>query len=140
MRRLILAAALCCAGGLAPAFAQDANGRYVMQSTPEGFLKMDSRTGAVSQCARQGDAYQCRLVPDERNAMQEEIDRLRRENADLRGRIAGQGIAPPAAPAPGQATPALPPDSEVERALSIMERFIRRFRDIMREDPGDQKL
>ena len=127
--------------------AQDANGRFAMTPTPEGFLKLDSRTGVVSQCLRQCASYECRLIPDERAALQDEIDRLTRENAELKSRAAGlsppsTGTTPPKPgdPAPGAPQQSLPSDTEVDRALSIMERVIRRFKDIIREDGSSRPL
>ena len=127
-------------GGAGRADAQDANGRYSMAPTTDGYLKLDSRTGAVTHCQREGAAYRCTLVPDERNALQDEIDRLSRENAQLKDRLAAAGgnsaSPPPAAGAPPPSS--LPSEEEVDRALSLMERFLRRFRDVMKE-PEDGK-
>src|SRR5690349_8632685 len=71
--------------------AEDMDGRYRMSPTPEGFLKLDSRSGVVSECKRGQDGYQCRLVPDEHNALQAEIDRLARENSALKEQLAKAG-------------------------------------------------
>jgi hypothetical protein len=134
-------AALAIACG--PALAQDSAGRFTMSPTPEGFLKLDSRNGVVSECRKQGDGYQCRLVPDEREALQGEVDRLTRENADLRDRLAKAGQAVPSGPqaAPKDA-PKVPSDEEMDRALGMMEKFIRRFMAIIREQggPGDKPI
>src|SRR3712207_9293641 len=69
-----------------PAGAEDGNGRYRLSPTPDGYLKLNSRSGAVSECKRGPDGYRCRLVPDEQAALQAEIDRLAKENAALRDR------------------------------------------------------
>src|SRR4051795_7668827 len=37
--------------------AEDGDGRYRLSPTPEGFLKLDSRSGAVSACKRGPDGY-----------------------------------------------------------------------------------
>jgi hypothetical protein len=137
--RLCLAATavLLAVGG--PARAQDAPGRYSMSPTPEGFLKLDSRTGVVSDCRKTGDAYQCRLVPDEREALQGEVDRLTRENGELRDRLAKSGE--PAVPGPqARDAPKVPSDEEVDRALGMMEKFIRRFMAIIREQGGEKPI
>jgi hypothetical protein len=136
---LSLAAGLL-AGSGTMAGAQDTgvNGRYVMSPTSEGFLKLDSRTGEVSECKRQASGFQCTLVADERTALQGEIDQLSRENASLRETLAKNGVTPPAAsapPAPGAATPGTPSDRDFEHAMDLMERFLRRFMSIVREEP-----
>jgi hypothetical protein len=119
------------------ALAEDADGRYRMLPTAEGFLKLDTRSGAVSECKRGPDGYQCRLVPDEQRALQAEIDRLAGENAALKEQLAKTG--PPLPERPGERTktsPILPCDEEIDRALGYMEKFLRRFMGILRDETG----
>ena len=119
------------------ALAEDADGRYRMFPTAEGFLKLDTRSGAVSECKRGPDSYQCRLVPDEQRALQAEIDQLAKENADLRDQLTKAG--PPLPERPGESTkpsPILPRDEEVDRALGYMEKFLRRLMGILRDETG----
>lgn len=127
--RLIVIACLT-AAGLPAAGAQEQGSRFALSPTSDGYLLLDSASGAVSECKRDSAGYQCRLVPDERRALQDEIDRLSGENRDLRERLGRQAEA---APESGARTP-VPPDEEVDRALGVMEKFIRRFMSIMRED------
>lgn len=123
-----------------PALAQEGAGRFTMSPTPEGFLKLDSRNGVVSECRKQGDGYQCRLVPDEREALQNEVDRLTRENGELRDKLARAGEpVPPGAQAAPKDAPKVPSDEEMDRALGMMEKFIRRFMAIIREQGGPEK-
>src|SRR3954452_153921 len=84
------------------ALAEDADGRYRMFPNSEGFLKLDTRSGAISECRRGPDSYQCRLVPDEQTALQAEIDRLAGENAVLKEQLAKAG--PPLPERPGEST------------------------------------
>src|SRR3954452_9852637 len=117
--------------------AEDLDGRDRLSPTPEGFLKLDSRSGAVSACKRGPEGDQCRLVPDEQSALQAEIDRLAQENAALREQLATVG--PPLPERPGESTkpsPVLPRDDQIDRALGFMERFLRRFVGILREETG----
>lgn len=111
------------AGG---AFAQD--GRYTLVPAGNAFLKLDTRTGIVSRCSEETGAMVCKLVPDDRDALQTEIDRL---NTRLQAGAAGP--APTDKKVDGSA---LPSDAEVDRAFDLMDRAIRRFRDILREEDG----
>ena len=119
--------------------AEDGDGRYRLSPTPDGYLKLDSRSGAVSECMRGPDGYQCRLVPDEQAALQAEIDRLAKENAVLREQLAKADAPLPERPGessrPDKA-PVLPREDEVDRALGFIEKLLRRFMSILREETG----
>jgi hypothetical protein len=132
----IVLAASAFALGIAGVAAQDHDGRFTMVPTSDGFLRLDGRTGLVSQCMKRESGFRCEVVPDERHALQDEIDRLGRENADLRSRLGA--ASPSSGGATGKPVPSLPSDAELDRALSLMERVLRRFKDIMRE-PQDGK-
>src|SRR4051794_11289207 len=69
-----------------PALAGDEDGRHRMLPTADRFLKLDTRSGAVSECRPAPDGYQCRLVPHDQLALQAEIDRLAGENSALKER------------------------------------------------------
>jgi hypothetical protein len=118
----------------APALAETAPpapaeaGRFSMSPTEGGFLRLDRETGAVSFCSVSQGLSQCRVSADERSALEVEIERLRRENAELKTRL-GEAPRPPAAG---------PSEEEFERALSFTERFMRRMLRLFREEgpPG----
>lgn len=121
-----------------PAFAQQAqpsgdesqNGRYTMTPAPNGFLRMDTRTGAVSLCTLREGNVACTTSADERGALEAEIGRLAKENAGLRERLAEVTQRGPAA----RLHDALPNDEEMNKALGLAETFMRRMMRIMRED------
>ena len=60
-------------------------GRFTMQQVDTGVIRMDTQTGAISMCKKQGagDQWSCESLPDERKALQLEVDRLTKENAEL---------------------------------------------------------
>jgi hypothetical protein len=76
MRLLALAVTLLLAD-LAVASAQTAtpdsdNGRYSFHPVADGVLRLDTRTGEISQCSRSDASWVCKVVPDERSALEME--------------------------------------------------------------------
>lgn len=90
---LAVAATVVVTGSVAAstAHAQSApdtdNGRYTLSPVADGFLRLDTRTGVVSTCTSKG-GWVCRVVPDERAALDTEIGRLQSENAKLKEQLA----------------------------------------------------
>ena len=85
MRGLLLSLALGLLV-LAPVHAQEDralsdNGRFTMTPASNGFLRLDTRTGSVSLCTVVNGAAECRMAADDRAALLDEIDRLRKEAA-----------------------------------------------------------
>ena len=121
---LLVATLVVATGAPGHAFAQEQ--RYQMQRTDEGFVRMDMRTGEVSNCLERGDQIVCRMAADERSALMTKIDELETRIAALEeGRGAPSG---------------LPTDDEMDRALGLMERFMRGFVGIVRDldEPGNR--
>ena len=136
--RSISAALFLSAFVASPVFAEEANGRYALAPVEGGIAKLDTRTGAVSECHRAGEAMNCVLIPDERQKLQDEIDRLTRENSQLKAQLGSNN--PPSGGDTVKPSPSLPSDAELERALSLMDRFLRRFKDIIREQDDGTRL
>lgn len=111
-----------------PALAQ-APGRYSFQPMDGGLMRLDTETGQVSHCTKTGESYACRSVADDRAALQEEIDRLRRENEELR---AGKG---PSVTGKLQ----LPSEEDIDKAMGLFEKMMRRvLRTFKEEAPGGE--
>ena len=72
-----------------PAAAQTIvrEGRYAMVPVEDGFLRLDTGTGAVSRCTGEIGRLTCRILPDERLAYEAEIDRLVESIDELEGRV-----------------------------------------------------
>src|ERR1700758_4681374 len=89
----LMAIAFSCAA-LASAAADSApdteNGRYTLSQTADGFVRLDTRTGAVSTCTNSGNGWACYAVPDERKAMDDAIGRLQAENEKLKAQLAAR--------------------------------------------------
>jgi hypothetical protein len=108
------------------------NGRYRFNPVADGVLRLDTRTGQVSACSRSDAGWACKLVPDERSALETEIARLQGENAGLKKELLARGPPIPAGPGPSPAKPSepelkLPSDAEVDKMISFLEKAWRRL-------------
>ncbi len=83
----------CGAVGFGGARAESApdseNGRYALLSVLDGIIRLDTRSGSVSNCSDTGTGWACYAVPDERDALDAEIGRLQSENEKLKGATGG---------------------------------------------------
>jgi hypothetical protein len=135
--RALLCAAVCLA---IPARAENQApvaseaGRYAMTPTEGGFLRLDTLSGSVSFCTVKDGNSLCRASADEKAALEAEISRLRRENAELRNSLSGTATAQP------KGSSNLPSEEELERTLSMTERFLRRMLKVFREEaPAERR-
>jgi hypothetical protein len=94
------------------------NGRYSFNPVADGVLRLDTRTGQVSECSRSDAGWACKLVPDERSALEIEIARLQNENERLKKELLARGPPIPGGPGPSPAKPSeelkLPSDADVD--------------------------
>ena len=122
------------------------NGRYALSSTPDGVLRLDTRTGAVSTCSNTGAGWACYAVPDERAALDAEIGRLQADNEKLRKELASREPTvagkieepmpksdslkksePKIAEGERKIEIPLPSDRDMDRMMSFLERAWRRL-------------
>jgi hypothetical protein len=91
---LFFATAVCCLAGIGFASADPMpdteNGRYALSPAGDGVIRLDTRTGTVSNCNSSPAGWACYAVPDERAAMDTEIGRLQAENEKLKAQLASR--------------------------------------------------
>jgi hypothetical protein len=144
------AALLFWLGGIAAGAAQSMpateNGRYALSPVPDGVVRLDSRTGAVSTCSNSGAGWACYEVPDERAALDAEIGRLEADNEKLRAELAAREPTvtgkvdealpktdslkkpePKAAEGERKIEIPLPSDRDMDRMMSFLEQAWRRL-------------
>jgi hypothetical protein len=127
-----------------PAIADDATpdsagGRYVFNKAADGFVRLDTQTGGVALCSQKTVGWACEAAPEDRAVLENEIARLRTENAALKKDILSRGLPlppgatpePPVAQngAPQNAEPKLrlPSDADIDRMAAFVDRFWHRF-------------
>lgn len=74
-----------------------ADGRYTLQAVPDGIVRLDTRTGAMSLCKREEAGWACHEMPDDR------------------------GASPRAGPQQSR----VPSDEEIDRAVDAMDHIMR---------------
>jgi len=132
-----------------PAFADDAppdtvNGRYIFSKIADGqagsYLRLDTQTGEVAECSQRSVGWACAAAPEDRAVLENEIARLRSENAALKKDILSRGLPlPPGAmpeavgqsgePQNSASNLRLPSDADIDRMMSIVGRLWHRFVD-----------
>ena len=121
------------------------NGRFALSPVPDGVVRLDTRTGAVTTCSDKGNGWACTIVPDERAAYDAKIGRLLKDNAALKTELAQRESSVPgksdeALPkqdtlkprADGERTLEipLPSDKDIDRAMSFVESAWRKLVDM----------
>lgn len=119
--------------GNAPPPSSDA--RYSFHKVADGFLRLDRQTGAVALCSQQPVGWACVAAPEDRAVLENEIERLRKENAALKRDLLSRGLPlppgtlpePPAVDNGGGITIRLPDNADIARALAFLGRMWRNF-------------
>jgi hypothetical protein len=133
-----LAAAVLIAPVRADAPAPDTEGgRYVFSKQADGFLRLDTQSGAVSLCSERPVGWACQAAPEDRAVLENEIARLQSENAALKkvllthGLSLPPGMAPEAPGAANEPTLRLPSDADIDRAMAFVGQVWQRFMDAL---------
>jgi len=115
-------------GLAATATAQDAD-RYQLEQKGDTFVRLDKQTGQISTCTDQSGQLVCRMAADDRDAFDDEVNRLRDQVDSLEQRVTALET--------GQSSKALPSEEEFDLTMSYMQRFFRGFLEIVKEFDRD---
>lgn len=112
-------------------------GRYTITPAGDGFLRLDSATGAVSICDQKSGGWTCASVADDVSALKQEIDRLARETEELRDRLVKAEASLKATGRGKEPSPAGPsfyiPGLEVDQITDFVTKLIRHLQDMVRD-------
>lgn len=124
------------AGGFSgTALAQNTQ-RFQMERTDGGFMIMDTQTGTTSFCRERSGEFVCNATGEEKST-ENEMALLRKKVTELEARIE--------ALEDGRSSGLnIPSETEFEQTLNFMERFFRRFVDIVKgleaeDSPREQR-
>ncbi len=128
-----------------PALAEDAlpdaaGGRYTFNTTADGVVRLDAKTGEVALCSPRSVGWACQAAPEDRSAFESEIARLRGENAALKQSLLDHGLPLPSGTLPeppgasahdhdNDITIHLPDNADIDRAVAYVDRLWRNFVD-----------
>jgi hypothetical protein len=147
---LVAASAVLALPAYAQTMPESENGRFTFNQVGDQMLRLDTRTGTVSLCARKDATWSCAAVPDERSALESEIARLQRENGALKKEMIARGLSLPNTVTGLPANPndqrelqlkvPLPSDAEIDRVMNAFEKMWRRIVDIVQKTPPGDKI
>ena len=86
-----LFAALATLAFIGAALAQEArpgSGRYAIEPSIDGFIRLDTTSGAVSHCSRREGVWHCDVIVDDTTGLSAQIEKLTAEVARLVGEVA----------------------------------------------------
>ncbi|MDX8444089.1 hypothetical protein [Mesorhizobium captivum] len=126
LQHILIPAALCSLVA-ASAYSQETD-RYRLEKSGNGYVRMDTQTGAMSICEERSGQLVCKMAADQRAAFQEEIDRLQSSVKALDERVAKLENTPSA-----RLESNLPSEEDFNKTMSYMERFFRSFMDIVKD-------
>ena len=130
IRSLCLAFVLFAAS---PCYAGEDPGRYIMTTVGDSVWRLDSATGAMSVCGQKLDHWACESVADDSLALKAEVDRLTRENGELKDKLAkAEEKEAEAGPLPANPSTQFP-GLALDEMSDFVNKMIRSLQDLVRE-------
>ncbi|TIX68917.1 MAG: hypothetical protein E5V30_19410, partial [Mesorhizobium sp.] len=109
------------------AFSEETD-RYRLEKSANGYVRMDTQTGAMSICEERSGQLVCKMAADERAAFQDEVDKLQTSVKALDERVAKLENSLSA-----RLESQLPSEEDFNKTLGYMEQFFRTFKDIVKD-------
>ncbi|RVD54864.1 hypothetical protein EN828_30245 [Mesorhizobium sp. M2D.F.Ca.ET.185.01.1.1] len=126
LHHILIPAALCSLVA-ASAYSEETD-RYRLEKSANGYVRMDTQTGAMSICEERSGQLVCKMAADERAAYQDEIDRLDNSVKALDARVAKLENSLSA-----RLESQLPSQEDFNKTMGYMQQFFRTFKDIVKD-------
>jgi hypothetical protein len=125
---------------------QKGTGRYAVSPSDDGFIRLDTETGATTHCGRREGVWRCDVLAEDRSALEAKIDALGDKVAALSAevdKLAASVAALQAAQSETAKPPTAPPplteeDRQIDQASRFAERLMHRFFDMIRALKRDE--
>ena len=101
--------------------------RYAVQPSDDGFIRLDTQTGAVSHCGRRQGVWFCEKLVEDQTALEKQIEALTARVDALSKEVEALAARPPAAS---------PPSAQVVESSDFTTKLIRRFYALIRRMKG----
>ena len=126
---ILLAGTLPCL----PAIAQEepGSGRFELQPSANGFIRLDTETGAVSHCSRGADGvWFCDIVVEDQGALGKRVDELSARVDELSRQVEALAarVAEPPPPPVAASPPAADGGGFADTVLSRLFEMVRRMK------------
>jgi hypothetical protein len=116
-----------------PCYAGEDPGRYTMTTVGDSIWRLDTATGAMSVCGRKLDHWACESVTDDALALKAEVDRLDRENRELKDKLAkAEEKEAEAGPLPANPSTQFP-GLALDEMNHFIDKMIRSLQDLVRD-------
>jgi hypothetical protein len=123
----ILSATAYAEGAATP---ETGDARYSFHKVADGFLRLDGQTGEVALCSPQAVGWACVAAPEDRAVFENEIARLRKDNAALKEDLLAHNLPlpsgvkpePPADNSGKDLKLRLPNNADFDRVMSLVSR------------------
>jgi hypothetical protein len=116
-----------------PCYAGEDPGRYTMTAVGDSIWRLDTATGAMSVCGQKLDHWACESVADDALALKAEVDRLTRENRELKDKLAkAEEKEAEAGPLPANPSTQFP-GLALDEMNHFIDKMIRSLQDLVRD-------
>jgi len=138
MRVIVMAIAGLTAAAAAAA-GEEPPGRFALKPSADGFIRLDTRTGAASHCGRRDGVWRCEPFAEESAAVEARLARLEAEIAALRAAVAALTVRLDTAAVSAVEAAPVEAGSKSDQTPGFTERLMQRFFALVREMKGGSR-